>query len=63
MEEAATDAETDEEVPVDDSPIDKEIFSDKLTTKTDVYAYAMVALEVCSVLDIICKGGVFGPLS
>jgi serine/threonine protein kinase len=46
MEEAATDAETDEEVPVDDSPIDKEIFSDKLTTKTDVYAYAMVALEI-----------------
>jgi len=45
-EEAAKDAEIDEEVPMDDLPIDKEIFSDKLTTKTDVYAYAMVALEI-----------------
>jgi len=61
MEEAAIDAETDKEVPMDDSPIDKEIFSENLTTKSDVYAYAMVALEVCSVLNIIWKDGVFGP--
>jgi len=57
MEQAAVDAETDEEVPEDESPIDKEIFSDALTTKTDVYAYAMVALEVCSTLGIIRNHG------
>jgi hypothetical protein len=28
--------------------VEKEIFSDKLTKQTDVYAYAMVTLEVCS---------------
>jgi hypothetical protein len=61
--EAATDAEMDEEVPIDESPIDKDIQIDKLTTKSDVYAYVMVALEVCLVFDIICKDGVFGPAS
>jgi hypothetical protein len=63
MEEHVEDAEIDEEVPMDDSPMVEEILSDKLTTKTDVYAFAMVALEVCSVLDIICKGGAFRPTS
>jgi hypothetical protein len=29
------------------SYMNQEIFLDKLTTKTDVYAYAMVALQVC----------------
>jgi hypothetical protein len=34
--------------------IEQEIFSDKLTKQTDVYAYAMVTLEVCSkVLDLV----------
>jgi hypothetical protein len=58
--EAATDAETDEEVPINESPIDREIYSDKLTTKTDVYAYAMVALQVCSVFDVIHQDDVLG---
>lgn len=50
QEEAATDidADVDEEVHVDESPADKEIYSDKLTTKTDVYGYGMVALEILS---------------
>jgi len=32
--------------PTDESPVEKENFSDKLTKQTDTYAYAMVALEV-----------------
>ena len=30
----------------DDSPVDQEVYSNKLTTKTDVYGFSMVALEV-----------------
>ena len=35
-----------EEDSTDESPVDQEVYSGKLTTKTDVYGYAMVALEV-----------------
>jgi serine/threonine protein kinase len=38
--------DTNEEVRTAVSPVDKEIYNDKLTTKTDVYAYAMVTVEV-----------------
>ena len=31
-----------------DEPFVEQIYSDKLTTKTDIYAYGTVALEVCS---------------
>ena len=62
IKEAATDAQTDEEIFMDLSALDG-IFSDSVTTKTDVYAYAMVALEVCSALDIVCKGGAFALAS
>jgi hypothetical protein len=35
------------EADLADEPLVEEIYSDKLTTKTDVYAYAAVTLEVC----------------
>jgi hypothetical protein len=39
---------TDDEGPSNESYTDREIFYNRLSTKTDVYAFAMVALEVCS---------------
>jgi len=38
---------TDDEGPSNESYTDREIFYNRLSTKTDVYAFAMVALEVC----------------
>jgi len=42
------DDETDEGGAVDQPFVDQEIYNDRLTKKSDVYAYAMVALEVRS---------------
>jgi hypothetical protein len=53
-------ADTNEEVLSNESYMDREIFCDKLTTKTDVYAYAMVALEVCLIIDLKCMDNVCG---
>ena len=36
------------EADLADEPLAEEIYSDKLTTKSDVYAYAAVTLEVCA---------------
>lgn len=41
-------AETNEESTTDSSLAKEEIYNDKLTKKSDVYAYAMVVLEVRS---------------
>jgi len=47
VEEANEDVDTDdEEGSTDDAYKAQEIYNDKLTTKTDVYAYAMVAVEI-----------------
>jgi hypothetical protein len=41
--------DVDEDIEMNEGGLadEPEIYSDKLTTKTDVYAYAVVALEVC----------------
>lgn len=45
-----------------DEPFVEQIYSDKLTTKTDIYAYGTVALEVCSdILDYNCTDSMVGP--
>jgi serine/threonine protein kinase len=44
----ALEADMNEEGSTDESPVDQEVYSGKLTTKTDVYGYAMVALEIFS---------------
>jgi len=53
---AIADDDTDTEMSeggLADEPFVEEIYSDKLTTKTDVYAYSAVTLEVCfSILDL-----------
>lgn len=38
---------TKEEADFKEQSMDQAVFLDKLSTKTDVYAYAMVALQVC----------------
>jgi len=52
MDDVDVDAEMDEE-GLADEPFVEQIYSDKLTTKTDIYAYGAVALEVCSDIMII----------
>lgn len=47
VEQAIEDADRDnEEFTTDEAPDDQAIYNDKLTTKTDVYAYGMIAVEV-----------------
>jgi len=40
--------EADGEGSTDESPVDQEVYSGKLTTKTDIYGFSMVALEIFS---------------
>jgi len=62
MEDPDMEVDVNVEVHLDESPADKEIYSDKLTTKTDVYAYAMVVIEVCSnIHDSNCEDSVLRP--
>ena len=42
------DVDMDAEEGLADEPFVEQIYSDKLTTKTDIYAYGAVALEVCA---------------
>jgi hypothetical protein len=55
MDDVDIDGEINEE-GLADEPFVEQIYSDKLTTKTDIYAYGTVALEVCqSSLIIIAQ--------
>jgi serine/threonine protein kinase len=60
MDDVDMDAEMNEEGLVDE-PFVEQIYSDKLTTKTDIYAYGVVALEVCAgILDYNCIDSIVG---
>ena len=60
MDDVDMDAEMNEE-GLADEPFVEQIYSDKLTTKTDIYAYGAVALEVSAeILDYNCTDSMIG---